>query len=71
VDKTRFPRHIEEILPLASMLRRWLSFKVKWLRTACIRLVKLPDDLLNQQEVQAIIATAICARDKALIASPL
>jgi integrase/recombinase XerD len=44
--------------------------EVKWLRTTLHKTrVKLPDDLLNQQEIQAIIAAAICARDKALIAS--
>jgi len=56
---------------------RWLRHsddtyppEVKWLRTTMRKnRTKLPDDLLTQQEVQAMITAATTARDKALIAS--
>jgi len=44
--------------------------EVRWLRTTTRKnRTKLPDDILTQQEAQALIAAATTTRDKALIAS--
>lgn len=44
--------------------------EVKWLRSTMRKnRTKLPDEILTQEEVQAMIAAATTARDKALIAS--
>jgi len=43
--------------------------EVKWIRTGCTRHPhKLPDELLTQEEVQAMIVAAKSSRDKAFIA---